>query len=424
MSWIRVPEVVAVGVMLVLAAGVGGSQTGPTCSALAGPSKRLELPDGRIVSMDVRSLARSGSTVLAAGRLAYVFPATAGPRTPPQLSDSILGVTIDGRGTVSLVPNPSLPRRVFHPRVAPAPNGQFHVLWVTGLDSVVDLPEPADTLTLWHATYRNGRWSVPTSVMTLRGARLNPELSSALLVRNDDLAVLFPFVEHRSVLTEGGMILLRRRAGTWLADTLHTPSAPVVVRAIHSGDAFISLLTFTDTTVGRSEALYLSRFDKAWTQPVRIAGNGERPVTVPALVQRGDSYVVSWIEWRWLDSETAKLEWMSVDSAGRSTARGRVDSGPPTYPYELTTVDGRYPLWLYRGTPPGNLVALAVLGDSTIARLPSIEAPFRNPLPSTLALSGNRFLLLTQKLALTDREPMAASFVTELEVRCPRTGRR
>src|SRR5688500_18348448 len=121
MSWIRVPGMVAVGVMLVLAAGVGGSQTGPTCSALAGPSKRLELPDGRIVSMDVRSLARSGSTVLAAGRLAYVFPATAGPRTPPQLSDSILGVTIDGRGTVSLVPNPSLPRRVFHPRVAPAP---------------------------------------------------------------------------------------------------------------------------------------------------------------------------------------------------------------------------------------------------------------------------------------------------------------
>ena len=424
MSWIRVPGAMAVGVMLVVTARIAASQIVTTCAALAGPSKRLELPDGRIVSMDVRSLARSGSTVLAAGRLAYVFPASAGPRTPPQLSDSILGVTIDGRGIVSLVPNPSLPRRVFHPRVAAAPNGQFHVLWVTGLDSVLDLPEPTDTLTLWHATYGNGRWSAPSSVMTLRGARLNPELASVLLVRNDELAVLFPFVKRRSVVTEGGIILLRRRAETWLADTLHTPSAPVVVRAMYSRDAFISLLTFADTTVGRSEGLYVSRFDKAWTQPVRIAGNGERPVTVPALVQRDDDYIVSWIEWRWLDSETARLEWMVMDSAGRSTVRGRVDSGPPTYPYELTTVDGRYPLWLYRGTPSGNLVALAMLRDSTIARLPPIEAPFRNPLPSTLALSGNRFLLFTQKLALTDSEPMAASFVTELEVRCPRTGRR
>jgi hypothetical protein len=142
------------------------------------------------------------------------------------------------------------------------------------------------------------------------------------------------------------------------------------------------------------------------------------------LVPRDDDYVASWIEWRWLDAQSAKLKWMLIDSTGRSTVTGAVDAGPPTYPYELTTVGGRHPLWLYHGTPPGNLVALAVFLDSSIARLPSIVAPFRNPLPSTLALPGNRLLLFTQKLALSDNEPMAASFVTELEVRCPRTGRR
>jgi hypothetical protein len=260
--------------------------------------------------------------------------------------------------------------------------------------------------------------------MTVRGARLNPELASALLEHNDELSVLFPFVERRSVLAEGGVILLRRRAGRWLADTLRTLSAPVIVRALHHREGFIALLTFTDTTFGRSEALYLSKFDNGWSRPVRIAGDGTRPVTVPALVQRDDDYVVSWIEWRWLDSESAELEWMVMDAAGRVIARGHVDSGSPTYPYELMMVDRRHPLWLYRGTPPGNLVALAALHDSAIARLPSVAAPFRNPLPATLALSDNRFLLFTQKLALTDREPMAASFVTEFEVRCPSTGRR
>jgi hypothetical protein len=417
-------RVAALIVASVLTARAGSSQTTPACSTMAGPSKRVELPDGRIVSADFRSMARSGSTVLAVGRHVYVFPASAGSSTPPQLPDSIIGVTIDGRGAVALVPNPSLPLRVFHPRAAPAPNGRFHVLWVTGLDSVVDLPEPADAATLWHATYGNGQWTTPSRVMTIRGARLNAELGSALLAHNDELAVLFPFLERRTALTEGGAILLRRRAGRWAADTLRTPSAPVIIRALYRGESIISLLTFTDTTVGRSEGLYFSRFDAGWSRPVRIAGDGTLPVTAPVLVQRDTDYLVSWIDWRWLDAQSARLEWMLVDSTGRSTVRGHVDSGPPTYPYELTMVGGRHPLWLYRGTPPGNSVALAVLLDSTVTRLPSIVAPFRNPLPATLALPGNRLLLFTQKLALTDDEPMAASFVTEIEVRCPRTGRR
>ena len=399
-------------------------QATSACSTMAGPSRRLELPDGRVVSADFRSMARSGSTVLAVGRHAYVFPASAGSLTPPQLPDSIIGVTIDGRGAVALVPNPSLPVRVFHPRVAPAPDGRFHALWVTGLDSVVDLPEPADTATLWHSTFGNGQWTTPSRLMTFRGARLNPELASALIAHNDELAVLFPFVERRTTLAEGGAILLRLRAGRWVADTLRTPSAPIITRALYRGEGIISLLTFTDTTVGRSEGLYFSRFEDGWSRPVRIAGDGTLPVTAPVLVQRDSGYLVSWIDWRWLDAQSAKLEWMLMDSTGRSTVRGRVDSGPPTYPYELTMVGGRHPLWLYRGTPPGNSVAMAVLLDSTVARLPSIVAPFRNPLPATLALSENRFLLFTQKLALTDNEPMAASFMTEIEVRCPRTGRR
>ena len=95
-------------------------QIAPACRVGSNTPKRLELSDGRIVSVDFRAFARSGSTVLALGRHAYVFPRAAGRITPPQFKDSILGVTIDGRGRVDLVSNPSLPVRVFHPRVAAA----------------------------------------------------------------------------------------------------------------------------------------------------------------------------------------------------------------------------------------------------------------------------------------------------------------
>jgi hypothetical protein len=65
-----------------------------------------------------------------------------------------------------------------------------------------------------------------------------------------------------------------------------------------------------------------------------------------------------------------------------------------------------------------------MLADTTVTQLAPVTAPFRNPVAEPVALSPTRFLVFTQKLPLSDREPMAASYVTEVEMRCPDRGRR
>ena len=53
-----------------------------------------------------------------------------------------------------------------------------------------------------------------------------------------------------------------------------------------------------------------------------------------------------------------------------------------------------------------------------------VKAEFGNPSTRTIALSGTRVLVFTQQRARTETEPMAASFTTALEIRCPRTAQR
>ena len=95
--------------------------TAPACSTRAEESRRMELPDGRTVSVDVRSLATSGDLVMALGHHAYVFPRGANPMTSPMMTDSIMGVVVDKGGRVTLVPNP-LSRPVVFPKVAAGRN--------------------------------------------------------------------------------------------------------------------------------------------------------------------------------------------------------------------------------------------------------------------------------------------------------------
>jgi hypothetical protein len=79
---------------------------------------------------------------------------------------------------------------------------------------------------------------------------------------------------------------------------------------------------------------------------------------------------------------------------------------------------------MYHNEPFGGSVRLKVGVDSAIRELAPLVTPFTGPLASTLALSSTRFLVFTQKWAAQDTEPMAASFVTPMEIRCPRSVQR
>jgi len=397
------------------------------CSANAQRARRLELGDGRILSVDVQSLARSGESVMAVGRHAYVFPATAQSRTSPTLRDSIIGVVVDDRGKVALVSNPMLPRNVYYPRAAAGPNGSFHVLFATAADSIPAWPTPSDTASIWYARFENGMWSKPERAASVRGAPLQSEVASDLLERNGQLSFLFPFRDDSNATTEGGVILLRRQTGRWSADTLRTYFMPAAVRAVHAprGESIAALLSLNGLSGDRNaEALFLARFDSRWGSPSRLAGNGVHPVAVPILATLGNGLVASWVSWRFMHSDSTSMGWLRVDAGDRISLRPVVDSGEATFPFEMIVVDDKYPLWLYHGSPFGSSAKLVMAIDSTVVRLADVVLPFWNPRTRTIALTGTRFLVFTQKRATADNEPMAASYATVLEIRCPRSERR
>jgi len=409
-----------------LARSAGLPQVAATCSTIVEPSRRLELPDGGIVSVDMQSLARSGESVLAIGRHAYVFPRNAQLRSSPIVKDSIIGVLID-RGNVSLVFSPMKPRRVFHPHAVAGQNGSFHVLFATAGDTLPHFVDASDTATLWYARFDNGTWRSVQRIAAVRGASLNEEASSDFLERDGQLSFLFPFVDDRDSASTGGVILLRRRQSTWSWDTLRTYRRPSAVRARHgpTGESITSVFPqYGPGLDSIAERLYVARFDSTWSARRVIAGDGLRAVMAPDLVAEGDGFIVSWNSWRAGQFGSLGLEWLRLNSNNHVVVRSVVDSGKTTFPFELVSADQQRPLWLYHGAPYQQAAALVMALDSGLMRFADLRAPFFNPATISIALSRSRYLVFTQKVGQTETEPMAASYTTLLQIRCPTSAQR
>ncbi len=359
--------------------------------------------------------------VLAVGRHAYVFPRSADSRTPPELVDSIIGVQIDAGGRVSLVRNPATPRRVLYLRAVTMPNGAFAVLYAT--TAAEGLLTPFDTATLWHATLRNGSWTPPTRVASVRTGPL--DRASALLYHGNQLAFVYPFRDDRRHDEDGGAVMLRQTSSGWTADTLRTDTEPSAVVAVADPSRRLVLVVLVVADAQPpllAQRLLFARFDSAWSETRVIAGDGRRPVTHPSVVVVRNGFVASWLEWPRGDHNQGRLHWLLLTD-DQPNARSAIDSGPQTFPFELRSAGGN-PLWLYHGEPFGEAVRLVTAEDQSIVRLPDMKAEFWNPSTKTIALSGSRLLVFTQRKARVDTEPMAASFTTALEVRCPRSAQR
>jgi hypothetical protein len=421
-----------VGVLIGSALVASGpeSQRGPVprvaqaCTAIAEPSRRLELADGRIVSIDVQSVARARESVIAVGRYAYVFPRNATSTTSPELVDSVLGVLIDrrGAGRVTLLANPAAPRRVLYSRAVAMPNGDVDVLYAT--HGPEGLRTHTDTVTLWLATLRNTSWGTPSRVAMARTATL--DRASALIQRDGQLAFVYPFRDDRRHDEDGGVVLLRRRHGRWTADTLRTETEPTSVSAVYDPvrGSIVAMLAVADRLPPLlSQRLLIARFDSSWSVPVPIAGDGLTPVVQPSLAVHNDGLAAAWLAWPGHEPGKGVLQWLQIDARGRANLRSVIDSGETTFPFEFTVFNDT-PLWLYHGEPFGSTVKLMMSRDSTVVRLPDVTVEFGNPSTRTIALSGTRLLVFTQQRARSETQPMAASFTTALEIRCPRSAQR
>ncbi len=419
--------VVFTGLVAVTSPARVAAQASQACSVTAGTPRRVELADGRIVSVDVQSIAKFDGSIVAIGRHAYVFPRATTPVTSPIIRDSIIGFEIEQDGGISLVPAPLASRPVFFPKVASGPDG-FHLVFATGGDSTASQIGKQDSATIWYARYVNRRWTTPERVVSVRRTWLQPELTSELLERAGTLSWAFAFADTVERESSGGVVLLRRQRSAWSADTLRTPTAPGAVRLTHtaSGDSVVVVFTreYQRGTTSILAQLYLATFTSRWSEASLIAGDGRRALTLPILSPLGDGILVSWISWIPWQSETSRIEWLRVGRDGRFVDGPVIAAGEKTYPFELIVMDDRHPVWLYHGVPFGSTVELASASDTSVIPLGNIGAPFGNPKPRTIAIDGSRVLALTQKQGSAPDDPMAASWMTILEFRCPRSARR
>ena len=406
------------------ASAPGQAGSGEACTVRAGSSRRLELPDGRIVSVDAKSVAASGGSIMALGPYVYTFPAGATPRTSPLPGVPLLGVLIDTNGDVRLVPSPLRDRAVVFARAAAGPAGSFHVLFVTGIDSIDGTPAPDDSATIWYAHFAGGSWGTPQHVTETRGAALNPEFTSDLLARDGSLAFVFPFVDTHRAGTSGGLVALRHRNGRWSSDTLRTYQRPPAARA-NSGLSDTLVVLFSQNVRGSSgEFVYVSRIADGWAAPERIGGDGTRAVSDLALAAIRDGMVASWSTWKWLNAESNVIEWSRLGLTSALSASAALDSGALTYPFEMVTVGGRYPLWLHQGEPHGSAVTWALAAGNDHLSRGHLTIPFHNSRPKAVTVSPDRTVVLTMKRGAVGAEPMIASWMTDLRIRCPRAERR
>jgi hypothetical protein len=418
MTWSLTTICAATGLSVM--AAIAEAMQGSGCRVDAEPSRRIELPDGRAVSTDVKSMATSGGSMMAVGSLAYVFPHGAMSRSDAMMRDSIIGFVLDPKGVASVVRNPPGVTRAWFPRVAGARRGVFHVLFVTTKDDQTGLDPVSDTASIWYARYHNGRWTNPERVISTRGARLNPASTSMLIEREGQLSFVFPIATAQM----HGLILARRLADRWRFDSLRTSADPGAVSAMYASDgSLVAAFTMSGREIdpAYADVLFTTRFRSSWSVPARVGGTGGRPVGIPSVLPVGPKVVTTWIDWTWGNASTSQLYWLS---SGVDTTARQVAAGSSTYPYESLVLRNRYPVWIIRGEHYGTTLSVLIGSDSTVERLATFTVPFENPKASAVELGGDRMLVLTMKQGKTPDEPMVASFATVLQFRCPIPARR
>ena len=401
-----------------------GAQRAPAegCTVRADPSRRVELPDGRVVSVDVQSLARRGDTVMAVGRYAYVFAASSTPQSLPVMRDSIIGVLMVPRGKASLVPSPLRSRGVLFPKVAAGDDG-FHAIFATSSDTS-HLSIVQDSAVIWYAGFREGAWSTPQRVTGVSRVKLNQELTSGLFERNGVLSFAFTFAD--SLADSGGIVMLQRKNGIWSADTLRTQRKPMAVRmAGGSSDGPLkALAVLLDASSDTAQSqLLLATFAQDW-RDARVIAAPSHSVQAPALGVLGNGYVASWTTWDFPDVGSSTIEWVRV-SRDERVVKGRVIAwGEPAFQFEMIVMASTWPIWLFHGAPFGGSVAVASATDSIPMSLGSVTAPFENPRPVSIPIDATRLLSFTMKAGTSPDEPPGASYATVLEIRCPGSAQR
>jgi hypothetical protein len=292
--------------LLIVASLVVPSSRVPAQACLAGASPLyLTGPGGDSIEIVGPSLLAVRDGVMIAGSGAIVFgDGKAVVKEPLRI------VRVQGASTIA-IGNPAEFGRYIYPRLVDDASGAIHLLWGES-DSALSLPKQRPAVyeragwpnVIWHATYRNGRWSRALRHRQLDGMAWYDVTPTRASGRYAAVAA----VSHVGRLA-GLVDIYFADADQWRTRTLNVGGLPVYssVAPLKNG-LMVGFITGSSGAERRSKnTVYITdslATDSSWSTPVALGTLGDQHATMLSLVRSNESTVNA----VWGQSLTDRLE--------------------------------------------------------------------------------------------------------------------
>lgn len=287
-------------------------------------TRPLIAADGRFLYVERAQSIVVHDTIVALGNIAYVYDAPRIARVKDLAEiDSTYGRSVAGaivplHGTPAALELPVGTHRLGWPQLVSGTGDTVHVVW-SELDT-------AHTESLWYARLLHGLWSVPERIAD--GVVGWAGTAGRVLPANDgSLIVVAPHLPPRH---GGGILVARRRAGTWTARTIDIGYMPAYVDVALSRDGLVLVYIGHDTVNDRNSvfAVRLGPRDELGS-PLLVRRSGRGAAWQPELEQLGRTLHVLWRdELPDVGAPTQLAHWWSADDGASWTGGPPLPTGP------------------------------------------------------------------------------------------------
>lgn len=397
-----------------------------TCSVKLMESKPITLDDGSTVTVNAGRVAKNGESMMIVGTMTNVFPISRVAFKWSYAPDSVLGVLRDREGKYRLVPAPVVGDRVLHPKAASAGAAGWHVVFFTGTEGSGPSLSAFKEATIWYGRFDGQSWHDVKRVAQVTNAKLNPQMSSALVVDRRGLSFAFPFdvsSDRKSNATGNqGVVLVRRTAGKWQLDTLNTWDAPnYVAIGVNQDSAGVTLAlaqSYFERFRSWPPALFLVRHDTGWHQPQRAYADSTAGVMAPFIEMGSGEPVVSWSTGDPSDWDRFELQ------RGVTANHGATFTAQPlgvTFGYPdagAAVLDSHVSVWIVRAEKATTAIRVWVGVGLRRMDLGDINVAVQNLIILAAPLNDRELLVLTGTNGSTDLSSRPASIASILKVSC------
>lgn len=398
----------------------GAASRTPPCSVATLSQTGLTFPDGRVAFIHVQGLASAGRQIAIVGSPVLALNPRGLSKSDPPRTDSLLGAIVQDGRIVALIPNPIDGRPVRDVRIAAGPSQDWHLLFVELLGDTSSTVV-ADSVRIWYGRFDGEQWHDVSVASKAFSAKVNADLSTALITRGAELAFAYAFDQSRlrqsNARGNQGVVLLTRRSGIWRADTLHTVIGPnyVAMIAPPQGPIRVGIVQAYFDASGRlhGSSLFEAAYGTSWAIPRLVAGAGVATVRRPRVVASGD-IVLTWQ----IAGTRPRLEWTALETSADSELPIRsTELSPYALDFDVVGLKDVGLVWLVPSVAEPDRITVLVRHEDRVHTGGTIQAPNTGLSFRAVALDST-IALTSAKVTLSTEVAPAQTYLTILAVSC------